>query len=563
MQYCDFVIQIENYRKERIPGKGWIGRFNIWISSSPAGDMSPEQAIMVEFSINELQTMVSNLASRQLDGTSMLSLGRMLGLLLLPPRKTDAGVDPRTLFAQSYKMLGPEEGLRLRLRLPPELAVLPWEYIYTDRTGSGQGMDGFVSLDPRLSIVRHQSLDAPARFQPLEGDIKVVVALASPPWPNLSNLNLQAEQGFLAEAFAQQAGLQPQYLMNAELQTLLDAIPGTGIFHFAGHGLFNRRQSSMPGQFLGTGSLVFDDQDVEAEQLGINLRSNGVRLAFLGACNAGKSESISWWDGVAPALVKSGIPVVVAYQFTVKDVCAIAFSRQFYRSLAGGLSIEQAMAYGRIASYNADKNGRDWGNAVLYMRAEDSHLFAGTADPRERQQAVDAAQADIAIRTRDLKQGGIILGAEVDKILAGKLDIHIEVDGTVLGSITGAKMNEMQGGSMKVDINVDTVDDGGQVIGAKFGTIGGTYIERADQVIFQTPNNPGTGSGNSGYVLPEDYSASKQSLQAALEMAQRALMQLETQVAGYTSLSVPVHLQIELDDKRKQVADLKARLKNS
>jgi outer membrane protein assembly factor BamB len=39
----------------------------------------------------------------------------------------------------------------------------------------------------------------------------------------------------------------------------------------------------------------------------------------------------------------------------------------------------------------------------------------------------------------------------------------------------------------------------------------------------------------------------------ALEMAQRALDILERQVAGYGSLSVPVHLQIQLEDKRREV----------
>ena len=46
---------------------------------------------------------------------------------------------------------------------------------------------------------------------------------------------------------------------------------------------------------------------------------------------------------------------------------------------------------------------------------------------------------------------------------------------------------------------------------------------------------------------------------AALRMARRALAILEEQVAGYTTLSVPVHLQLELEEKRREVAELEAR----
>lgn len=46
----------------------------------------------------------------------------------------------------------------------------------------------------------------------------------------------------------------------------------------------------------------------------------------------------------------------------------------------------------------------------------------------------------------------------------------------------------------------------------------------------------------------------------ALENARRALAILERQAAGFTSLSLPVSLQIELEDKRREVAELEARL---
>ena len=46
----------------------------------------------------------------------------------------------------------------------------------------------------------------------------------------------------------------------------------------------------------------------------------------------------------------------------------------------------------------------------------------------------------------------------------------------------------------------------------------------------------------------------------ALTMARRALAILEAQAAGHTALSMPVHLQIELEEKRREVAELETRL---
>ncbi len=45
----------------------------------------------------------------------------------------------------------------------------------------------------------------------------------------------------------------------------------------------------------------------------------------------------------------------------------------------------------------------------------------------------------------------------------------------------------------------------------------------------------------------------------ALERARRALAILEQQAAGFGALHIPVHLQIELEEKRREVAELEAR----
>ncbi len=53
----------------------------------------------------------------------------------------------------------------------------------------------------------------------------------------------------------------------------------------------------------------------------------------------------------------------------------------------------------------------------------------------------------------------------------------------------------------------------------------------------------------------------REALERALRRARRALAILEEQVAGFGALHVPAHLQIELEEKREEVARLEARLR--
>jgi CHAT domain-containing protein len=470
MKYHDMVIEASGAERKLTRKKIWQLSFKVRVLSSPKGEMSQEQAVPVQCDEAPLQAILKKLESRNLDQAGLVDLGRMLAAMLLPPGPEGALVSVRELLKDNLKGLGAEEGVRLRLRLPPMLAPYPWEYVYVDRAGGGDGMDGFLSLDPRVAILRHEVLAAPGVLPPLIGDIKMVAALASP--AGLPQLKLEKERADLEEAFKAQGGIKPRFLSDVTLDELQVAMPGAGIFHFAGHGAFDRKMSDFPGIYTGEGALALFDQNVPAEQLGINLRGNGVRLAVLGGCETGRRDEISVWSGIAPALVKAEIPAVVGNQYPISDKCAIAFSRQFYRALVGGLPVERAVSAGRIAAYNADKASRDWGVPVLYLRAGDGQLFAGAADAKVRAAAREAAEADVSLRIREVAAGGEVLGAQVREMLSGKLSVRVVIAGTVYGKAVGTKIDQLGGGKAEVDLDIDTVGPGGKVHGMKIDTLG-------------------------------------------------------------------------------------------
>ena len=52
-------------------------------------------------------------------------------------------------------------------------------------------------------------------------------------------------------------------------------------------------------------------------------------------------------------------------------------------------------------------------------------------------------------------------------------------------------------------------------------------------------------------------------LEQVLTIARQALVILEKQGAGYTSLTIPVHLKMDLEEKREEVANLEKKLSES
>jgi nucleoside phosphorylase len=72
------------------------------------------------------------------------------------------------------------------------------------------------------------------------------------------------------------------------------------------------------------------------------------------------------------------------------------------------------------------------------------------------------------------------------------------------------------------------------------------------------------GKGISSYSQSEltRVRTNQEVLNPALVMARQSLANLEKQAAGYTSLTIPSHLNIELKDKRLEVSELEKRLKD-
>jgi len=288
---------------------------------------------------------------------------------------------------------GQQKGLRIRLRLDrnaPELADLPWEYLYI------RELARFPALSTETPLVRYIELpfaEVPLVIQPpLHMLVLVSAPTGAPP------LDVEREWERLQRALADLHARNQVALHRLELPTLtalqryLRRNP-VHVLHFIGHGLFDEQTNA--------GVLLLETEDgaadvVSAAKLGTLLHDHDpLRLLFLNACEGARSGETDSFAGVAQHLVQQGIPTVIAMQFAVSDQAATTLSHEFYRALADNYPVDTALAEARKAVFlnaaaqptseaPADLTA-EWGTPVLFSRSSDNRLLdiAQTADASE------------------------------------------------------------------------------------------------------------------------------------------------------------------------------------
>ncbi|MGH7800098.1 MAG: CHAT domain-containing protein [Thermodesulfobacteriota bacterium] len=263
-------------------------------------------------------------------------------------------------------------GLRIRLRLTdvPELADLPWEYLYNP------ALNRFLTLSVTTPIVRY--LDLPERISPLAVTLplRVLVMISSP--SDYPKLDVEREWGKLREALGdldKRGLLTLERLEDATLASLQQQLRRGEyhIFHFIGHGGFDQR--------LQDGVLILEDEDergrpVSGQDLGTLMHDHRpLRLAILNACEGARTSRTDPFAGMAQSLVQQGIPAVIAIQFEITDEAAIIFAHEFYGAIADGYPVDAALAEARKSIF-AQGNTLEWGTPVLYLRSPDGVLFS-------------------------------------------------------------------------------------------------------------------------------------------------------------------------------------------
>ncbi len=447
MQYVDFTIRARDWQD---------GRFKVEVTQSPLDRMREPELVSQP---PALARHLRNLERKGIAAADLRLLGRQLADMLLPPTV-------REMFFASVAALDQNSGLRLRLVLDDlRVANLPWEYIYLSPLREENTPYGFLALDTRVSIVRHEAIPIAPGSVGAQLPLKLVVGFAAP--SQFPRLNLAAEREYIAKALDGVASIQVTFVEHLTAERLESACQGAHMLHFAGHAGFMWQDN---GRSSGHGAIFLEDEQgdlspLPVEQLAHTLRRCGVRVVFLGGCETGRRDGVNLWSGVAPALMRVGIPAAVAMQYTIYDEAAIAFARRFYLALSIGLSLDEAVTAGRLAILNrGEREDVEWGVPVLYMRSRDGVIFPEMAADPALEPLRHTQRVRITQRVRELRDR--LTGVELGEAPHTTMEVAQEI-GTLApgGEALGARIESLAVGVVHAVQKVDWIGPGGKLTG--------------------------------------------------------------------------------------------------
>jgi CHASE2 domain-containing sensor protein len=329
-------------------------------------------------------------ALRPLEGTDGARLDeadqRALGLALYRGLVGDGAVG-----AQLGRCIGgtqgdEDAGVRVRLNLDqaPSLAAIPWEFLFLPAD------ERFLAASTRTPLVRHLHSRVPNLGLEVRLPVRVLAVLPENAAQGETPLDLAREKAVLRRALqplvhadAADVRFLDRRVTRARLRSALQgglAELGEDPFQivcFAGHGSHDEAGGAC--LFLdaeGGGADAVDDRWL-AE---LFEEGGGVKLVVLNACQGATVSALRPFAGLAPRLVKAGVPAVVAMQYPVRDDEALTFAETFYQALFRGPSrgrVEVALGQARRALRQDFPVSRAWGAPVLYARSS-GYLFTPT-----------------------------------------------------------------------------------------------------------------------------------------------------------------------------------------
>ena len=299
----------------------------------------------------------------------------------------------------------PEADLETAKESATLLLGLPWELLHD---GDGYLFQGAKPTRVRRRLPNTKVLDVTVVATP----IRILLVTARPEDDSCGYIDHRASALPLVEAMESLPGLVKIHVLSPPtlpaLREELDRAGGAEtpyhVVHFDGHGVYDRT--------VGLGGLCFElpedigklDQrrhvTVFTSELGPLLRDHRIPLVFLEACQTAQAEKAS--ESVASELLKVGVASVVAMSHSVLVETARRFVEVFYRALAGGKRVGDAMLAGQRQLKDDTFRGRifgagelrleDWFVPVLYQEKDDPQLFK-TTPARQTQEDFKTALA--------------------------------------------------------------------------------------------------------------------------------------------------------------------------
>ena len=199
-------------------------------------------------------------------------------------------------------------------------------------------------LIERAPIVHSLGQDSQARLRNGTGISEDLPALVVGSTASSAADGLISLPDVAAEADTVASAFHPAHVLkggDATLSSVRSELPGAAVFHFAGHSL------AAPGR---TG-LLLEGEDGKANiprlmdaNVVRRLHLQTLQLAVLSACStASGSGGSSGFDSVTDALLRAGVPHVVASRWAVDSAETRGFVQDFYHNALSGQTVSDAI----------------------------------------------------------------------------------------------------------------------------------------------------------------------------------------------------------------------------
>jgi CHASE2 domain-containing sensor protein len=348
--------------------------FDLWIEKGAAGTIALRSRCDVHGEYTDSATLdpatlerdEKLLADEQVERSALIDLGTRLYAYTFATQ----GRSIEWHFGQCWGAAGNNaNGVRVRLRVEaPELAVIPWEYIYSQR------LRCFLGVSERTPIVRY--LELPQAIGSLEVSLPVRMLVAI---PGQSGLDTEQEKRELLETLQPLRDVVRITTLDGEVtrERIVQTLGGEErfhLFHFIGHGGFDGDRAVLVLNRSGGGQDLVDHERVAS----LFRNHPSMKLVVLNSCRGAQLSASKPFVGMAAELVKVGIPAVIAMQYEILDREAICFAGTLYRELflsADRGRIEIAISHARNALADEFPNTNAVGLPVLFMHAREGVLF--------------------------------------------------------------------------------------------------------------------------------------------------------------------------------------------
>ncbi len=253
-------------------------------------------------------------------------------------------------------------GIRVRLTIEsPEISAYPWEALYENNK--------YMAVSVETSLTRFIP-DATPDKRNFDKPLKILVIGSNPSKLGLSSVQVDREIEIIKRSLEEE-------IKNGNIQLDIEPIGDVArimvrlnseqynIVHFIGHGVFTDGMGYLALESDDGGLVLYDQEKIG--QIFQNQLTLG--LVVLNACQGAMTSTSKAFTGLAPELIKMGIPSVIAMKYSISNQTAKLFSEEFYRNLTKMPIDENIQRVRHRILVDPKASAKDFIIPVLFMKA--------------------------------------------------------------------------------------------------------------------------------------------------------------------------------------------------